>query len=186
MHCLKGALVAVMALGAMLVAVQRAAAVTAEGTLLTNVATGTYMSPDFTPYEVSYSVTANVLVAFPFLQVRKTSTPSAACSGGTVTFCVFAVNNSLYTSAFNVTLRDLVDSGFAPYNYINPSYNAWRSDPGNTTITYGYGKGGVSPTFLWINAEPPAGQEVPLILGWNLDVLGPGQSVHICFSVSIF
>ena len=41
MHSLKGALVVVMALGAMLVSVQRAAAATAEGSLLTNMATAT-------------------------------------------------------------------------------------------------------------------------------------------------
>ena len=187
MHGCKGALIAVLALGAMGALVGRAAALTAEGTLLTNVACGTYSSPQATPYEVSYCVTATVVVGYPNLQIRKTAAPTLVCSGETVTYCIVAVNQSRNMSAFNVALRDLMPA-FSPYVYINPSYTAWVSNAA-TTITRGHGKPPpFLPTYTWEPIgppEPPDGQGGAYEVRWNLNELGPTQSVYICFQVLI-
>jgi hypothetical protein len=158
---------------------------TADGALLTNLATGTYRSVDYSSYEVSYGATALVLVVSPSISIKKSSNVTAMCSGETVTFCIWAVNNSALGSAFNVHVWDSVISEGA---YVTGQTN-WAGGSGGTiTIGY-YHKNGITTKNAWA-MEPDAGTYTvapastsPFFLKWKLDMLGPAKSAMFCFKM---
>lgn len=173
-------------LGVALLAVGAARGTTTSGTLITNMASSTYFQSQYfnTPlYSVSYSPSAYVLVAGPDVQLQKVGTPTIACSGGTVTFCVWAANVSAYTSAFNVILEDKFPVGFS---YIN-GQTLWPA----ASITKGYmTTAGVCPPSCvdtW-GVEPPTGQTAiggGLWLKWVVNELGPSKSAMMCFRMTL-
>jgi len=127
-----------------------------------------------------------VLVARPTIQLRKWAAPTVACSGQTVEFCIQAVNESLFTSAFNIVLTDRINMPFGSgYAYVGLSLTSWFSDP-VTTVSPGM-RSGLFP-FIYTAGEPPdnqGGDSTPWELIWGLNMLGPGQSAIICYSVRI-
>jgi uncharacterized repeat protein (TIGR01451 family) len=161
-----------------------AKATTISGTIITNVATASYYGGPYpTPvsYSASYATSAYVLVAGPDIQLLKSTDPTIACSGGTVTFCVWARNNSAYTSAFNVILEDKFPVGF--------SYIAGQELWPVANIMIGYmTTAGVCPPSCADNwgDEPPTGQDAiggGLWLKWTVDELGPNRSAMMCFKM---
>lgn len=163
-----------------------AVGMTADGALLTNMASGTYRSVDYSSYEVSYGATAVVLVVSPSVSIKKGSNVTNMCPGETVTFCIWAVNNSLLGSAFNVHVWDSVIPEGA---YVTGQTN-WG---GGGEITGGYyHKNGITTKNSWgakgTVSEPDAGTYAvspasnnPFFLKWKVDPLGPGKSAMFCF-----
>ena len=156
---------------------------TADGALLTNLATGTYRSIDYTGYAVSYGATALVMVVSPSISVKKTSNVTAMCAGETVTFCIWAVNNSALGSAFNVHVWDSV----IPEGAYQVGQTTWPGGSGGT-ITTGYShKNGITTKNSWAG-EPDAGTYTvapaannPFFLKWKVSLLGPSKSAMFCF-----
>lgn len=158
---------------------------TSEGTLITNVAVATYAASDFTPYTVSFSSTATVLVANPSLSISKVANPTIECAGGTITFCIYVKNNSAYTSAFNVYVTDKIPT--------NISYVAgqswWAGSSAGATILFGYGHVGIPDTFMWNSggANPDSflngfTSNDSYSLRWIISPLGPnGRSAMVCW-----
>jgi hypothetical protein len=173
----------------------RARAATAEGALLTNVATATFWSLQGTPLLPEWNGTAYVLVVAPSIQVSKTADPWIECPGATVTFCIYAVNESLYTSAFNVILNDRLPDLFA---YVS-GQDRWAGNTSGATITPGYRGPGGFDVYCWpgvihascpdgapSSGEPNDGQIGPNYnVRWAISVIGPGQSAMACFKVRI-
>lgn len=169
-----------------------AKATTADGTLITNVATATYGSwamgspypPLVGPYEVSYGVTQTVLVATPTIALQKTAAPSIECSGGTVTFCIWAVNTSTLTSAFNVVLQDRLPDYVA---YLT-GQTQWPGGTAGGAINGGWGSGSFPITYNWGGAEPVNGAVQSggsYYLRWVVNMIGPNKSTLVCYRVQI-
>lgn len=157
-------------------------AATAEGALITNIACATFMATDQTSFAASYCSTAVVFIVAPSVQVNKRANPSIECSGGTVTFCMYAYNNSNWTSAFNVTLNDRMPDGVS---YI-PGQNMWAGGTAGATVTQGWG-GVVLPNMFW-GSEPAIGSisaGTYYYLRWVINVIGPRQSAMVCYRVQL-
>ena len=173
-----------MALGAAALRPAVAMAATAEGTLITNVACATFSATDQTPFAASYCSTALIFIVAPSVQVNKRANPSIECSGGTVTFCMYAYNNSNWTSAFNVVLNDRMPGGVS---YIT-GQNLWAGGTAGATITQGWGGEGLpSNAYLW-GSEPVLGAVTSgnyYYLRWVINMLGPRQSAMICYRVQL-
>lgn len=161
-----------------------ARAATLDGTLITNVATATYgsvgslTSPGTNPpYEISYAATQTVLVATPNIQLQKTSQPSIECSGGTITFCIWAVNNSSLTSAFDVVLQDR----YPPLVAYVPGMTMWAGLTAGAIVNTNWGNG----PGQHFAGEPPAGMDASLAAGyylrWGISVIGPNKSALVCY-----
>jgi uncharacterized repeat protein (TIGR01451 family) len=164
------------ALLALACAPRRAAATVADGTLITNMATATFYADDQgQSYSVSYGATCNVLIAGPDVQFMKTASPTVACSGSTVTFCITAVNNSPIASAFNLVLKDVFPN---EWYYVN-GQTSWST---SGTINVGY-----LNTFetIYTAGEPPTGQALPFRLAWGIPVMGPKKSAMVCFKATV-
>jgi uncharacterized repeat protein (TIGR01451 family) len=155
-------------------------AATAEGALLTNVACATLSSAERTPWEVSYCATAKVLVVVPSIQLTKRATPSMECSGATVTFCIYAINTSPYTSAFNISLDDVLSSMMV---YVS-GQDVWNGTTAGTTVTKGRGRNDFLVTYDW-TSEPGNGQVAPYNVRWLINWLGPNKSAMMCFKMRI-
>ena len=156
-------------------------AATAEGALLTNVACATLSTAERTPWEVSYCATAKVLVVVPSIQLTKRANPSMECSGATVTFCIYAINTSPYTSAFNISLDDVLSSMMV---YVS-GQDTWPGAVGTTTtITKGRGRNDFPVTYDW-TGEPGNGQVAPYNVRWLINWLGPNKSAMMCFKMRI-
>ena len=176
---------------AVLAIAHTAQATTADGTLITNVACATFGTVATAGWpgsgqtlEVSYCATQTVLVATPSIALQKTAAPSIECSGGTITFCIWAVNTSSLTSAFDVVLVDRLPDNVA---YLT-GQNQWATGTAGGTITYGYGAGGALPTYTWGNTEPANGgvQSGSLYyLRWVVNMIGPLKSAMVCYKVQI-
>jgi len=164
-------------------------ATTTDGTLITNVATATYGSvgsltaPGANPwYEISYAATQTVLVATPNVQLQKTSQPSIECSGGTITFCIWAVNTSSLTSAFNVYLQDK----YPPLVSYVVGQTLWPGLTAGSAIWNNWGT--TTPTLTRNPGEPPAGLDSvngAYYLRWQITILGPGKSALICYKAML-
>ncbi len=158
---------------------------TAAGTLITNVATATrYLSNLGVEYSASYNSTIIVLVAQPEVQLYKNSSPSMACSGGTVTFCILAVNSSPFTTAFNVIIEDPMPADFA---YVKGAQQLWSA---SGSAIMGWARKwptGSCCEYLW-NDDPPDGQTTTtgsIWLKWALSELGPNNSAMVCFQMRL-
>lgn len=174
-----------LSLGGLVLGAGEALGMTADGALLTNLATGTYGSIDNTGYAVSYGATALVLVVSPSISVRKTSNVTAMCSGETVTFCIWAVNNSALGSAFNVHVWDSV----IPEGAYIQGQTTWAGGSGGTITTGYYHKNGITTKNSW-TMEPDAGTYTvapatnnPFFLKWKVSLLGPAKSAMFCFKM---
>ena len=108
-----------------------------------------------------------------------------------MTFCIWVVNTSPYTSAFNVVLRDVLYNELLAYV---SGQSIWAGSTSGASICVGRGRdnagtevfdwtcGGASPCAC----EPPDGQTYPYYLRWAINVIGPaGKSALICFKMRI-
>ena len=162
----------------------RVHAATVDGGLLTNTVSAVVDSYVGVPSgTVSYSATALVMVCTPTIEMVKRASMTVQGAGGTVTFCIWAVNASAFTSAFNVVLEDLIPSNFS---YVKGGQDLWPS----SLVTMGYAQ--LHPTgsccaYTW-NDDPPDGQTTlmgPVWLKWAVSELGPNQSALMCFKMRL-
>ena len=162
-----------------LLAGSRAYGMTAEGTLITNLASGTFTTTAGTANTISYGVTATVVVAQPMVMLQKTAAPTLQSVAGTVTFCITFSNASRYASAFSVQVFDLLPTNMRFIDWGTPGN--WVDDP--TGITQDYWNGG---TASWQMGQPPAGSaNATSAFRWNVPVLGPGRSGYVCYRASV-
>lgn len=160
-----------------------ALATTAEGTLITNLASATFRDNGGVQREISYGATSWVLVATPAMMLSKNANPTLVTSGGTVTFCITFSNASALTSATNLVIADHVPDNVRFVNDV-----AIQDPPG----------GGITPAWSTDNANwgllwPPnvgqgptsSGPATGVFLRWTVDVIGPRQTGYVCYSVSI-
>jgi len=173
-----GAAVLAIALGTVF-APNLGRAATAEGALLTNVACATLSTAEWTPWEVSYCATAKVLVVMPSIQLTKRASSSMECSGATVTFCIYAINTSPYTSAFNISLEDV----FSDMMVYVAGQDVWNGTTAGIVITKCGGKIGMAPTYGC--GEPLDGQASPYAVRWLINYMGPSKSAMMCFKMRI-
>jgi len=156
----------------------------ADGTLITNVACATYGTvggPMSCELSATYCVTATVLVANPNIQVSKTASPTADCSGATVTFCIWVSNVSAMCSAFNVEVEDRISTSIA---YVVGQAN-WVLGTAGATLTLGYGNTFGAGTYYWNVGEPVAGQTATYAVRWIVSMIGPGKSAMLCWKGQI-
>jgi len=151
----------------------RAGAGTVDGTLITNVASGTYSSASRIGFIVSYPVTAYVLVQNPAVWIWKTASPTLQAPGGDVTFTACVKNQSAYVSAFNVTVTDVLPIGFD----FRAMSSIW---PASWVITNANGLAGP-----WVAGWPTVGQEPTWFLRWTLPVVGPMASGCVAFTARV-
>jgi len=156
----------------------RAGATTADGTLVTNVATATFAAPYPGAFAVSYASTATVLIANPCINLQKTVTPSIQAAGGTLTFRLWVINCSPYASAFNVSVIDKIPDNVA-FTTPMASAGSWTNGPGAWA-----GYGSLLGT-AWAAGEPLAGQVTPYYLRYILSLLGPNKSAYVQYGVNI-
>lgn len=160
-----------------------AMATTSDGTLITNVACSTYGSVGGCDFAVSYCATQTVLVATPSIQLQKTASPSIECSGGTVTFCIWAVNTSAMTSAFNVGLVDRLPDQMG---YVNGGQTSWNGLTAGNTFFNDWG--GEPFPYTRNPGEPPNGVTSSgslYYLRFVFGLIGPGKSALVCYKAQI-
>ena len=153
-------------------------ATTADGTVITNRAAVAYYSADSggMAYAVSYMVTATFIVNNPCLNLQKTAFPKVQVAGGEITFCLWVVNCSGMSSAFQIYVTDRMP-GNTEYN---ANYSSWNGGSGGTWSPYS------SPDNMTYSSGMPAvGQDAPYYLRWVLDLLGPARSAYVCYQVKI-
>jgi uncharacterized repeat protein (TIGR01451 family) len=164
-----------------LVCAGRAEALTADGTLLTNLAWATFRISAGTAQNITYGATANVVVATPSVQLRKTSSATLQVAGGLVTFCLSFSNASAWTSAVNVVVSDKIPDWM---KFSDPAANqSFANDPKGGVMTPAYATAG--PGGPYLTGMPPSGQTGPVYLKWTVNILGPHQSAYMCYTASI-
>ena len=157
----------------------RVQATTADGALITNVATATFAAQYPGTFTISYGATATVLVANPCINLVKTVTPSVQAAGGTLTFRLWVVNCSPYASAFNVSIIDKLPDNVGFNTTIATAGNTWTNGPG---VWSPYdGTNGTT----WGAGEPAVGQVTPYYLRYILSLLGPAKSAYVQYGVNI-
>jgi len=157
----------------------RVRATTADGTMITNVATATFATPSLAgPYAVSYNASAYVMVQNPCVAIRKDPNVTTQSAGGTVTYTLWVVNCSPVTSAFNITITDKLPDNVT---YDQPRGN-WNGGSGGTWTSW---ESATGATNAWVQATPPSGQATPYYLRFLLDQLGPAKSAMIAYSVVV-
>lgn len=163
-----------------------AGAMVSEGTLLTNQACASFRAADNTVMEaVTYCATQNVIVFNPSLALRKTSAPTMQCSGGTVTFCIYVINTSTGSSAFNIIVEDIMPGDGAGMGMAFVGRVAGDNwNPGGATIVNGYRTTDVIPIRVW-NADPAIGTVGTYYLRWAVSMVGPGRSMAVCFKATV-
>ena len=127
---------------------------------------------------------ADGAVASPNIQLVKTAAPSIECSGGTVTFCLWAVNMSSMTSAFNISLHDRLPDGMS---YVPSQPNGWVAGTAGATFQYGFAKESF-PQFLVWGSEPLLGDVSAggqYYLRYVISMIGPGKSAVVCYKARI-
>ena len=167
-----------------------APAMTTDGTLITNVAAASYWSADGAKYVLSYNTTANVLVVSPVINLVKRASPTMQCSGGTVTFCIYAINSSAFSSAFNVVVEDWLPLDSVYQNgmsFIIGSRTVWN--PQAVTITPGFSFYTVGPGWrTWytpIDADGDPDALGQYYIKWAISAIGPGKSVMLCYKALV-
>jgi hypothetical protein len=170
----------------------RAVAQVSDGCLLTNIAMASFRAADNPVMQTtSYNVTAWVLVYNPAIAMRKISTPSMQCSGGTVTFCIYVVNTSAMSSAFNVIVEDIMpgDGAGMGLAYLT-GRDSWN--PQGAAIVLGYRNGWGLPVIpIWAgfaadpDGEPDNGMVGTYYIRWGISVIGPNRSMMVCFKATV-
>jgi len=175
-----------------LAAAGRASAMTSEGTLITNMATASYWSPDGVKYSVTFGTSGYVLVSNPAIMLYKTAAPTMQCSGGTVTFCIYAVNSSTISSSFNVIVEDWLPLDSTWQNgmeFLIGSRTSWQSAGNGATITPGFQWYAVGPGWRsWYLGTDPDGDPDSLgqyYIKWFINLIGPGKSVMVCYRATV-
>ena len=153
-------------------------ATTADGVLLTNLAWATFKTTAGAGTNITYGVTANVLVATPAVALRKTTSATLQAAGGYVTFCLSFSNASGLTSAVNVVVNDRIPANMAWADQFNVSI---EKDPPNGLIYPSWS----SNNTAWTAGRPALGQVNVLYLRWTVDVVGPKQSGYMCYTATI-
>ena len=164
------------ALGLLATMGKEASAMTADGTLVTNVACATYMSASGAGFAVSYCVTTPFRVDNPCLALQKAANPTAQASGGLVTYTIWVLNCSCSGSAFNINVTDRL-----PDNVVmGTNQTPWNGGSGGNW----FASSGSNNTTWAVNA-PAQGQATPYYLRYVLDQLGPCRSAYASFTVSV-
>jgi len=166
-----------------------AGAMVVEGTLLTNIASASFRAADNPVMQLtSFGVTATVLVMNPSIHLRKTSTPTMQCSGGTVVFCLYVINTSAMSSAFNVVVEDMMPGDAAGMGL---AFVGGRTEwnPQAATVVYGYRTPEVVPKTLWpptdADGNPDLGVVGPYYIRWAISLVGPNRSMMVCFQATV-
>ena len=162
---------------------------TACGALITNIAMATMWSgpPDLVAYEVSYGVTATVLVLCPpVIALRKSSSLNGSnlvtCAAGcTVTFSICLENQQFgpNDSVWSVTITDRLPT--------NMSFVSWGLDDYNTTTPAPAAPVATQSSVLtggW-SGTAPVGQTAPYYLRWVVDRIGPTRSACLTYRAKI-
>lgn len=166
----------------MLGAPQPAWSMAADGVLLTNTVSASHHGlggfrdaacPTCPLYEISYLASANILISCPIISLLKIAAPTREGAGGTITYRLWAVNDSLEASAFNFTMTDVLPV-YMSFVAMNPSWPAlpWFTSSSVDNITFTPG-------------APPGGQDGTYYLRWTIDQLGPGLSAYVEFQAVI-
>lgn len=155
-----------------------ASAATTDGTLITNVACGTFLSSAGMGFAISYCCTATVLVSNPCVALQKRATPTVQSSGGTVTFELIAINCSNSSSAFNIMVTDRLPDNMAYVTSANPAWYSGTGGPINSAFRS-------ADNVSWSGGWPVLGQVTPYWLRWQLEFLGPGKSGGITFLATV-
>ena len=156
-----------------------AAASTADGVLITNLASATYKTTSGAGQVITYGATVNVLVATPVVMLRKQASGTLQASGGTVTFCISYSNSGKWASAFNVVITDAMPDNM---RFVNGSGNEVGPPAGSSVVSAWSTNGGGG----WTSGSTPfMAQGTPVLLRWTVDVLGPGDSGFVCYTVSV-
>lgn len=153
---------------------------TADGTLITNVASGTYQSSGAVRFNISYAATAWVLVQNPNIHVWKTVTPTVQAAGGDVVFSVCVKNVSAAVSAFNVTVSDRLPAGFAYRPVGSAAPTSWQNAPTAWQITNANSMSGP-----WNAGWPNQGQTPDWYMRWTLPVVGPLASGCVSYTARV-
>ena len=151
-------------------------AATADGTLITNVATATFSTPTGGPFAVTFGATATVIVLSPCVALQKVADTTVQAAGGTVTYTLWVVNCSAAMSAFNILVTDKLPD--------NMAYDAPRGTFGNGGAWSSFESATGGPT-TYVAGTPPAGQVTPYYLRFLLDILGPSKSAYVKYSAVI-
>jgi uncharacterized repeat protein (TIGR01451 family) len=151
-------------------------AMTADGTLVTNVASGTFQSAGAVKFFITYAATAWVIVANPNIQVWKSVTPTVQAAGGDVVFQICALNTSASTSAFNVTLTGQLPSGMS----FQAVSSVWNGGIGAWQITNSNSLSGP-----WAAGWPAVNTVNPLFLRWTMQVVGPLDSACVSYTARV-
>jgi uncharacterized repeat protein (TIGR01451 family) len=162
-------------------------AMTADGTVITNMCSITFMSAYGGTYAVSYSMTAQAIVMGPGpLLVGKTVSPTSMGAGGTLTYCISITNADPVDSAFNVHVIDIIPGVSGVMAYV-PGQDNWVTGTAGATVKLGYGAQPPWNGFLYQqwNAECPAGQTGPYGIRWVVSMIGPGKSALVCWKASL-
>jgi uncharacterized repeat protein (TIGR01451 family) len=151
---------------------------TADGALITNLATATFATASLNGFAVTYGATANVLVANPCVAIQKVPDVTVQSAVSKVTYTLWVANCSPTTSAFGITVTDKLPD--------NVSYDAprgsWNGGSGGTWVSSDSPSGAVGS---YVGGTPPAGQTTPMFLRFVLDQLGAGKSAMIAYSVVV-
>jgi len=147
-----------------------------EGACITNTASATYQFLG-TGKSISYNATTCVCVGTPSVMLRKLASPSLQASGGTVTFCVSFSNKSLYMSAVNFVITDVIPANMAFAGW----GDAWYIDAAMGTITQAYTLNG---GLVWTSTGSPV-VGTTAALRWVIPVLGIHQSGMACYLATV-
>jgi len=165
----------------LVVAARSAPAATTDGTLITNVACGTFQSSSGMGFAISYCCTANVIVSNPCVALQKRATPTVQSSGGTVTFELVAINCSCSASAMNIYITDRLPDNMAYVGGTSANYAWYGGTGGLPTPSYYKSTDNLSWSVNW----PAVGTVNPMWLRWQLDFLGPCRSAAIGFIATV-
>lgn len=166
----------------------RAFAMTAAGSIVTNVVTATMTSgfPDFVAYTVSYNATAQVVVASaPVVKLAKYASTPLCAAGCTVTFQV-CIENQQVDTAWAVTVTDILPGNTTlvqMYTAVGAGLNYDTSSSGQFSAALGGLNASLSSSMAgpW-SAPGGAGQGAPYYLRW---VFGVGSARSACVSYSV-
>ncbi|MEK7477642.1 MAG: hypothetical protein AAB152_18640 [Candidatus Coatesbacteria bacterium] len=154
-------------------------AATADGTLITNLASFTYRLNSGMMVTLSYGATATVMVARPAVLLQRVLTPTIQSAGGTLTFRITMSNASSYASAFAVTATETMPGNVK----FAGGAETYALDPPGGTITPAWS---TNAGANWTSGSYPAtGQAGPLQLRWSADILGPKATGVMTYTVSI-
>lgn len=176
----KSAVLAAVAV-ALLFAPRPAAAMTADGALMTNTALATFggLGGIGTMYRISYLASVNVLICNPIISYVKNATPTMVAPTETVTFTVCTMNNSITTSAFNVMITDQIPGNMA---YVGGGTavapNIWGG-----TNWFAYNSTTINGPW---NAGMPAVGTSNNFLRWMMRInIGPGVSACVTYRATV-